>query len=48
MEDEEILAMLEDALSAGIIEIPACNCIVELDGTCQHGNESPMLTMELI
>lgn len=48
IEDFEFLAYLDDAMSAGMIELDECGCCVELDGTCPHGNKSPMLEMELI
>lgn len=48
MEDEEIIAFFNDAMSAGIVEIPDCLCVVELDGICAHGNKSPLLEMDLI
>lgn len=32
----------------GSVTIPECGCVVEPDGQCEHGNESPLLTAGLI
>lgn len=47
-DDEEIQAMLMDAMSAGVVEIEDCGCVVELDGSCPHGNQSPFIVLDLI
>lgn len=44
---EHDLEELYDAMIDGVVELE-CGCIVELDGSCPCGNDSPFLTMGLI
>lgn len=46
--EDEILEILAEVLEKGVVEIEECGCVVELDGVCPHGNESPLLEACLI
>lgn len=41
------IAKLERIMLEGKVTL-GCGCVVEPDGHCSHGNESPLLTLGLI
>ena len=43
LSDEE----LDAAMETGQVTLE-CGCVVELDGSCHHGNESPLIEAGLI
>ena len=47
LDDDIDLDELEDIMDTGCAEL-SCGCVVEPDGTCCHGNQSPLLELGLI
>jgi hypothetical protein len=45
--DDYDLDDLEEIMDSGMAEL-ACGCVVEPDGRCSHGNQSPLLALGLI
>ena len=46
--EDELTENMSRALLNGSVELEVCGCIVEPDGKCHHGNESPLLEAGLI
>lgn len=44
--DHDIEYLIEEA-ETGLVTL-SCGCQVELDGTCSHGNKSPLLILSMI
>ena len=45
--DDLDIQELQDIMDTGVVTLP-CGCVVEPDGTCPCGNQSPLLELGMI